>query len=197
MWLALASITALLFINQDVRSTIQKAFMMMMVSLIGWVKYIRVAARRSKGCREYLSVRYVLTKEVWHNYRAGVVSRNTLFEFILFRTRMWAARHLENGHLTTADRGVYDLVYYDGDRRFRIRFPKNRGVRQIIHVTTRDNSDVTNRFLELLGPGRNFHGIPTTPALLGWNEGLKVQYRNGTEIEYSSIETIQLNAPRS
>lgn len=192
MWLALASVIALLFLHHDTRGIIQKAFVMLMVSLIGWMKWSRLALRRTRGCREYLSERYTLVTEVFHNYRTGAVSRDTLFEFVLFKARVWATQYFENGHLESVERGVYDLVYYDGDRRFHVRFPKRRGVRQIVKATTPNDEDVTGQLIAFLGPGHNFHGIPTTPRLLGWTEGIKIQYRNGTEVEYSSDETIQL-----
>ena len=130
-------------------------------------------------------------KELLHNYRTGVVTRQTLIDFVLFRIRMWTTQYFENGYIIYQDR-VFDMVYYNGDRRFRIRFPKQRGVRQIIHVQTNTGKNVTDEILELLGPGHNFHNIPSTPRLLGWSDGLKIQYRNGTQVLYTSDEEIRL-----
>lgn len=126
-------------------------------------------------------------------YRSGDISVDTVKDYAVYRFREWCIRNLECGHVTSYPK-FYDMVYYDGDRKYRIRFPKKLGLRQITRVT-HNEKDVTNLIIEFLGPSRNFHGIPTSPDLLGWSS-LKVKYRNGVERTYDSTDIISLDPPR-
>ena len=133
-------------------------------------------------------------REIFRNYRLGLISRQMIIDFILFKIRMWTTQKLENGLLTLRD-DSHNLIYYSGDRRYCIRFPKNRGVRQITRVTTlADAQNITDEIQQLMGPGHNFHGIPTSPKLLGYPQGLKVKYRSGIEITYRGSTTIDLSS---
>jgi len=135
---------------------------------------------------------YRVSKEIFHNYKTGAVTFRTLVDFGLFKIRLWVIHHLETG-LLKSSKEKYELVYYHGSGRYKIKFPKNRGVRQISQVETRLGQNVTSEILELMGPGCNFHGIPSTPKLLGWDDGLYVKYRSGEEVFYESTDAIKLH----
>jgi hypothetical protein len=134
--------------------------------------------------------KYYKIKEVINNFRKLPIIE-ILKEFIIFKLRLSASYYLKTG-LLKSDGKQYELVYYNGDVKYKIRFSKNRGVRQICHIETHVRVNVTSEILELMGPGLNFYGIPSTPSLLGWNEGLFIKYRNGQEIFYNTNEVIKL-----
>lgn len=71
--------------------------------------------------------------------------------------------------------GIYEIVYHDTPHKYRVRFPKSkvRGPSQILKVKgTRigktDMEDITELYKEYNGPAKNFHGVPTSPNLLGF-----------------------------
>ena len=185
MFLAIAAGLATVYICPSARATVNKALLMSTLTAIGLYRSLKNML--------HPGAKLLAAKEIVHNYRTGAITKQTLAEFALFKARLWATRTLESG-LLTADKRSYELIYYDGDRRFRVRFPKNRSIRQIVKVSTGAdfNTDITSEFWEVLGPGHNFHGILSTPALLGWPGGLKVRYRNGVECIYSSDDVINL-----
>ncbi len=53
--------------------------------------------------------------------------------------------------------------------------------------------DITEQFLQYLGPGYNFYGIPTSPGLLGYHM-LDVRYMNGDVIAYDEDDTISVTS---
>lgn len=147
-----------------------------------------------------ISKGYKISKEILHNYKNGAVTLRTLTDFSMFKIRVWTSKYLETG-LLISSRGKYELVYYDGDVRYKTIFPKNRGVRQIIRVIipSREDimgKDITENILELMGPGHNFHGIPTTPKLLGWDNGFDVYYRNDKTVFCRPDDIINLRPPQ-
>lgn len=197
MWLALLCLSGLCFISPDTQITLQKCFMMVTFELLRRIKDTRC---RVQSCRNSITSLFdivrenaYIIREIWSGYQAGIITRQSLTEFILFHIRIRTAQYLENGHVTyLQDKRTFDIVYYEGDRKCRIRFPKNRGVRQIVYAENSLGKDVTSIVLEFLGPGHNFHGIPTSPKLLGWEDGLVIQYRNGTKIKYEPNDEIRL-----
>jgi hypothetical protein len=130
--------------------------------------------------------------QVRKGYRCGVITPKNMVhltrDYVLFRMRKWAIHNLQCGSLSTHGR-IHSLTYYVGHQRYIIRFPLSRHLRSIVRVT-HVQEDVTTQFLEYYGPSRNFHGVPTTPHLLGWPGGITIHYRSGNEIFYSSFEPI-------
>lgn len=156
------------------------------------------AVRRASQLREYIT----MATEI---YRTGC-SWRTLVEFALFQLRILSAKHLETGLVTKLDRFI-DIVYYDGPTRYVARFPKQRGpcpfssasVTQIVArgiynsdpdiTMTNSSSEIINRVREFAGPSHNFHGIPTTPRMLGY-ENLTLNYRDDTSRTFGADEVI-------
>ncbi len=168
MWLALAVIAGLVFAEPKISIIFIKASILMFTNFgIILRKWIYLA-------------------------RLGI-STQMIFDFVVLKIRILTMQKLGYGLLSLQDNS-YNLTYYDGDCKYRIRFNKIRGVRQIVYVESiKDNKNITKDILELLGPSHNFHGIPTTSKLLGYPDGLKIQYRNGTSLSYNSDNIIQLN----
>jgi hypothetical protein len=87
-------------------------------------------------------------------------------------------------------RGDYtDLIYYDGPERYVVRFPKRRAPSPFISVVDREGIDVTMSIRVYAGRHHNFHGIVTTPYLLGYPY-LKFVTSGGDEIEFTTHEHI-------
>jgi hypothetical protein len=123
------------------------------------------------------------------DYGGNIISWKTMCDYIIYQTRLWTTKKFENG-LITINKNYYTVTYYDGDNKYNIRFPKNRGIRQIIKVTS-SGKDITKEILQFMGPSHNFHGINTSPQLLGY-EDLIITYRNGTQFKYNNDDTIYL-----
>src|SRR5690242_13174803 len=126
-------------------------------------------------------------------FRTGDLKVHTAKDYAVYRFRDWCIKNLDCGRVESYPK-FYDMVYHDGDRKYKIRFPKKSGLRQIVNVTSHNGEDITHDILEYLGPSRNFHGIPTSPELLGYKT-LRVVYRNGKETVYNSTDIISLDSP--
>src|SRR5271154_7462108 len=82
----------------------------------------------------------------------------------------------------------YELSYYHDGKRYKIKFPMKRGPNTIIQVL--DNTqDVTNKFFEYYGPGRNFHNLVYTPHHLGF-DSMTIYYTNGSTKTFEENEMI-------
>ena len=61
-----------------------------------------------------------------------------------------------------------EVSYTHGNISYTIRFPKSRGPSSYIHILDSHGNDVTSEIEKYAGPWSNFHGIPTTPQMLGY-----------------------------
>jgi len=113
-----------------------------------------------------------------------------LKDLITLELRSWVSHKLNLGNLEVQS-GVCILTYHDGARRFQVYFPKKRGPRNIVSVHTQCEKCVTKEVFEAMGPSHNFHGIVTTPRMLGYPDGLKVTYRSGVTKHYLGEDVIQ------
>nr|QBK86884.1 MAG: uncharacterized protein LCMAC103_02220 [Marseillevirus LCMAC103] len=91
--------------------------------------------------------------------------------------------------------GHSDLVYWARGKQCRVRFPLRRGpsrYARIVAGTNPGGPDVTAAVETFLGPSRNFYGIPTTPAMLGY-EALTFVARIGrADATFAGAEVIRL-----
>jgi hypothetical protein len=142
-------------------------------------------------CKNEITQNYYSVKKTIQRFKNLCVLK-TIKDFIIFKLRTTAAYYLETGFIKS-DGKEYEIVYYNGDIRYKIRFLKRRGVKQIHDVETKLGVNVTSEILELMGPGLNFYEIPTTPLILGWKEGLLFKYRNGQELFYNTNDIIKLS----
>lgn len=129
-------------------------------------------------------------------YRAA--SWRTIADFCTFKTRLVLSRHFETGFLSGTPQN-HSLVYYDGSTKYIIRFPKKRGPCTFSQVTCSSDdlvADVTEDIRRFAGPSHNFHGIPTTPKMLGF-DNLTFVYRNGQTVKYEEGDVISLTLPKT
>jgi hypothetical protein len=103
--------------------------------------------------------------------------------------RGWIIKITGSGDLQTRDlAGVYTLTYYDGSQKYVAVFPRIRGPSKISIVMS-NGVTVTDEIRKFGGPSFNFHGIPTTPRMLGY-DNLTFYYRFGNSSTFGSDELI-------
>ena len=69
----------------------------------------------------------------------------------------------------------------------------SRGPSKLFTVTDNyTNKDITNIMKKLLGPCKNFYGIPTTPKLLGFKGSLTFLMMNGSNKTFQINEIITI-----
>lgn len=130
-------------------------------------------------------------KNVCNAFNKGNISLKSILEYIIHKFRLKFSQILECGHVESHD-DFYDITYYVSSRKYRIRFPKKHGLRQILSVKSLHGEDLTEKTIEFMGPSKNFHGIPTTPNLMG-HEGLIIKYRNGKIVNVRDDDVILLS----
>lgn len=93
--------------------------------------------------------------------------------------------------------GILDnntIYYYSCGKFYKVRIPKNRFPNRILGFETYTDfvwEDISENVMECLGKSKNFHGIPTTPKLLGYSN-IKVLYTNGNEKIFDENEIIEI-----
>lgn len=91
-------------------------------------------------------------------------------ELLIFELRGWVTKTFSTGLMIRyRDASHTDLIYHDGSYVYTIRFPKQRGPKPFVKVIDENGNDVTDVINKFLGPHNNFHGIPTTPKMLGFS----------------------------
>lgn len=83
-----------------------------------------------------------------------------------------------------------ELTYWHGSKEYKIIFPKKRGPCNIVSVKS-DRKDITQEFKKIIGPAYNFHGIPTTPKMLGLDKDLEIEFIKGRNEVYNADELIK------
>lgn len=119
------------------------------------------------------------------------VSPADLVDLCFFKARNYLSRRFEIGWLVYDGRGFYDLSYFEGVTPYKVRFPRKRGPRSFSSSTSGEK-DVTGDILTFAGPSHNFHGIPTTPKLLGL-DSLTLVFSEDRSITFEKDEVIRLD----
>lgn len=135
------------------------------------------------------TIRSVWSKGLWVTRKIVAGNGQIVKELLEMQIRTWVIKTYKLGDLESKQ-NHYILTYRKGEDIFKIFFPKIRKIRTIVSVLTPDGEDVTLKILQALGPGHNFYGIPTTPKLLGYPKGLKIEYRRGTIVHVLSDDFI-------
>jgi hypothetical protein len=97
---------------------------------------------------------------------------------------------------------IYDdyciVSYYKGLNKYSITFPIKKGIRTIKNIQCCNDSNDVNEsgnndkdLMLFLGPFGNFHGINTTPKMLGQDKVI-VTYKNNEKQIYNNDEIIHL-----
>jgi hypothetical protein len=139
---------------------------------LGYFSFKYVSKEKLRMCREiykYLS---------WAN----------LVDFIVFNARSFAARKLETG-LLVKKQDIYEITFFDGPLKYKIRFKKVRGPSKICKILDSDINDVTEVIRCYAGPSHDFYKIPTTPGMLGY-DGLIFHTILGRKYEFDKDEII-------
>ncbi len=141
-----------------------------------------------------ITLRIRTIRKGWKLYRKGDLTLMSIREYCWVSARMYVMYLFDIGLRTYPQH--YELEYYHGSKRYRIVFPKRRGARSITQVLTSDNVDITKDIHEIMGPSNNFHGIPTTPKMLGYSskeaDHIKMKYKNGSTRMYRDSDIISL-----
>lgn len=112
---------------------------------------------------------------------------------ILFRDRL--LKHYGVGTFSLPQHLVASEVrfcYPKSNRVYGIRFPLLKEC--YISAVHSHKGNITKAFLQYLGPGHNFYGIPTSPYLLGYSS-LEVVYTNGVKATYTNHDVISVALP--
>lgn len=120
------------------------------------------------------------------------LSWEATLEFIKLKIRTWVQTTLETGVLIHPRGKFCELVYHDGTNRYVVRFPKTRGPGKVSMVLDENQEDVTFRIREYMGPCHNFHGIVTTPAVLGYKK-LLFSLRDGRKLCFEGDDLITIH----
>ena len=132
-----------------------------------------------------------LFKNIVEGYRQGDVTLQSFYEFNKLKIREMII-HYTGLYKITSQGGIFEIEYTTSHKTYKIRFPKYAR-NYISYVLDNNEKRITADFLCYLGPGNNFYSIPTTPKMLGWNEGITVGYFiNGEmkQIHYSPDDII-------
>jgi hypothetical protein len=112
---------------------------------------------------------------------------------MIFYGRVYISKYLEIGDVDdTSRKDLMTITYHKGNQRYKILSPKYRGPCPYAYITiTRpvtdtisETVDVTHRIKKYAGPHHNFHGIFTTPNMLGYTNGISIHYRNATPVKH-------------
>ena len=112
------------------------------------------------------------------------------------RIKLWCRDRLIKfigSGLISETNDVLIVTYFIRENKYTIIIPKSKGprsIRNVYIIKDNDNVDLTDKIRTYLGPYGDFHRIPTTPKMLGY-DGLVVNSRIGTTI-YSANEVIKV-----
>ncbi len=115
-----------------------------------------------------------------------------IFDLCMLKLRTKVATLLSIGLLTKYRGGVHtDLTYFDGAEKYIIRFIKKRGSYPFNKVWDESNIDVTIPVKIFAGPDGIFHGIPTTPKMLGYTSLTFDVVSADANIKYTETDIIK------
>lgn len=103
-------------------------------------------------------------------------------EYFHMKCRLRVAAYFENGDVN-ANRETTEISYYIRDTKYKMVLRNRRGPRNICSVNGM-------REFPALGPYGDFHGINTTPAMIGFPDGCYVEYRGSKIINYTGDSVI-------
>lgn len=124
------------------------------------------------------------------------IDRKFIFEFLSFimirlkNAKEYFMNYVYKNHTVKKD-NIMKIIYYCDEEKYSVITPIVLGPRPIRRITNTNNEEL---FLsEFMGPYSNFHNIPTTPKMLGFDENIIVHYKNKKKIEYKCDEIIKIN----
>lgn len=91
--------------------------------------------------------------------------------------------------LPTIKKGTFEIPYEVNDSFYAVVAKTNRKILLPFRAFSKDK-DVTKEIVKFAGLHRNFHGIPTTPSMLGFLE-LRIESSKGSSVFFEN-EQIEL-----
>ena len=122
----------------------------------------------------------------------------TIIDFIRYKSRKKIIEYL--GLDVEYVGKVMYITYFKESETFRIAVPIKSGIRPIKNIETKllnseSDFEMNVRLREFAGPNRDFHGIITTPNMLGIDQHIVVTYSNNIVKEYVKDEVIGVKLP--
>jgi hypothetical protein len=131
----------------------------------------------------------------------------TIIDFIKYKSRKKIIEYLDLD-IEYVGKVMY-VTYFRESEKFRIAAPIKPGIRSIKNIEVKYIVDPENTLLkqngtdfaanlklkEFAGPHRDFHGIPTTPNMLGIDQPIIITYYNNVVREYVGNEIIEIKPP--
>ena len=112
-----------------------------------------------------------------------------LFSYTLYKIKLMFI----NSNSVVISKTCSEITYYRGITQYKLRYPRNiTGPRKIRKIITSSGTDITDIIFKYMGPDKDFHGIKTTPKLLGYQENIIVEYINKV-VEYKPDEHIEVS----
>jgi uncharacterized protein DUF5772 len=109
---------------------------------------------------------------------------NSLTSYVKQILRSWLIK--EQGLIRSST--GYNLYYTNGSNEYCVKFSNRAGPTRFIKVVDENDKNVTDNIKSFYGISKNFHGIPTSPNLLGYKSlsfimlGSEVKTFTGDEI---------------
>jgi len=148
------------------------------VEVFSITKKLEIILSRLSDTREKIKLIRAVTNE-------SILSMTK--DFIIYRTRIYISSIFSTGVLIRYKHSPYtDLIYQDGFDLYTIRFPKQRGLKPFTRVRNEKGEDVSNILNKYLGPYNNFHGVQTTPTMLGFS---KLEFENSRTDKIQTFES--------
>ena len=146
--------------------------------------YVIIPVLKENGVKDTIAN----AKAIYH-----VASFKLLKDFVIFRSRL-AFQELSDCGKYIVNKTTCEMTFYDGAQRYKIVFPRKRGPSCVVKVMHGAGAgfDVTNEVVELMGPCHNFYGIPVSPAMLRFPDGLTFEMIGGETQTFGKNEVIEL-----
>jgi hypothetical protein len=113
-------------------------------------------------------------------YEERHLLKGVVREYVTHNFRQILINYTESGKIIHSSKH-FDITYYDGNTKYCIRIPKKRGPKKYNMVYDENDNDITTEVEKFMGINKNFHNIPTTPSLLGYNT---LKYKDIHENEF-------------
>lgn len=126
---------------------------------------------------------------LWSNINACKYAWRLLKDFTAFKLREFAFWLLDAGTVVHHSASLRIVKYYDGDNEYEVRFPVRRGPGRIQQIVDQNGGDISPQVFKAMGPGKNFHGIPTTPRMLGY-DSITLRKFDDTAVTFGADDVI-------
>jgi len=121
------------------------------------------------------------------------------YEILKMKARIQFEKYYGIGAMRVGCNDTMKIYYYINDQRYCVVVPVVKGPRYIKNIEAQVceplsscTFDIDSYIYECAGPYRTFHGIPTTPKMLGIDSNVTVTYRDDSKVTYKPNEIINI-----